>query len=72
MQYTQLGKTDLNVSKVCFGTWQTGGEWGSVQVEERIATVRKALDLGLNFFDPAQAYGFGASESLLSKALPPI
>jgi aryl-alcohol dehydrogenase-like predicted oxidoreductase len=69
MEYTRLGQTDLYVSRICFGTWSFGGEWGPVQAEQSIAAVRKAFDLGINFFDTAQGYGFGASESLLGEAL---
>src|SRR5438132_14232247 len=69
MEYTQLGRTDLHVSRVAFGTWSFGGEWGPVQVDDGKAAIRKALDLGINFFDTAQAYGFGASEQMLGEAL---
>lgn len=69
MKYTQLGKTGLEVSRVCFGTWQFGGDWGSPEERESIAAMRRALSLGINFFDTAQAYGFGASEQLVAKAL---
>jgi aryl-alcohol dehydrogenase-like predicted oxidoreductase len=71
MEYTRLGKTDLHVSRLAFGTWAFGGDWGPVQVEEGSAAIRKALDLGINFFDTAQAYGFGASETMLGDALRP-
>src|SRR5918999_37243 len=69
MDYTRLGRTGLEVSRICFGTWQFGGEWGAVQRDEALAAVRTALDLGVTFFDTAQAYGFGASEALLAEAL---
>lgn len=69
MRYTRLGRTDLEVSRICFGTWQTGGEWGAVEGEEAKAAVGRALELGVNFFDTAQAYGFGASEKLLGESL---
>ena len=62
MEYTQFGRTSLHVSKISYGTWQFGGDWGHVereQWEEGKATIRKALELGINFFDTAQAYGFG-------------
>ena len=65
MEYTRLGQTDLHVSKLAFGTWAFGGEWGPVDVENGKAAIRKALELGINFFDTAQAYGFGASEEML-------
>jgi aryl-alcohol dehydrogenase-like predicted oxidoreductase len=69
MEYLRLGKSGLNVSRICFGTWQFGGDWGAVQRDEAIAAVRAALDGGVTFFDTAQAYGFGDSESLLAEAL---
>ena len=71
MQYTMLGKTDLHVSRLCFGTWALGGDWGAVDLAQNRAAIRKALDLGLNFLDTAQAYGWGASESALGEALRP-
>jgi|SRR5579859_434473 len=71
MKYTQLGQTSLQVSKLSYGTWQFGGAWGSFQVREAQATIRQALDLGINFFDTAQAYGFGLAEQVLGQALRP-
>lgn len=71
MEYTRLGETELEVSRICFGTWQLGGDWGGLDVDDAKAAVRRALDLGINFFDTAQAYGLGASESLLADALRP-
>jgi aryl-alcohol dehydrogenase-like predicted oxidoreductase len=64
-----LGMTKLEVTPIAFGTWQLGGEWGSFDEGEAIAAIRRARELGINFFDTAQAYGFGASERLLGKAL---
>jgi aryl-alcohol dehydrogenase-like predicted oxidoreductase len=61
--------TDLLVSPIAFGTWQLGGEWGDFDEREAIAAIRHARDLGINLFDTAQAYGFGASERLLGRAL---
>src|SRR5579859_2094652 len=69
MEYIQFGQTDLYVSRLAFGTWSFGGDWGPVQVDDGKAAIRKALDLGINFFDTAQAYGFGASEQMLGEAL---
>jgi aryl-alcohol dehydrogenase-like predicted oxidoreductase len=74
MEYTQFGRTALHVSKICYGTWQFGGDWGHVDREQwdtGKATVRKALELGINCFDTAQAYGFGLAERLLGEALQP-
>jgi aryl-alcohol dehydrogenase-like predicted oxidoreductase len=69
MRYTWLGQTDLEVSRICFGTWQSGGDWGTPEERELEDAMRRALELGINFFDTAQAYGFGAAEQLLGKAL---
>jgi aryl-alcohol dehydrogenase-like predicted oxidoreductase len=66
-----LGRTGLEVSRVAFGTWQLGGEWGAVDEPAAVAAIRRALDLGITLFDTAQAYGFGASESMLGRALRP-
>ena len=71
MKYTQLGHTSLTVSKLCYGTWQFGGDWGSFEVREAQAAIRHAFELGITFFDTAQAYGFGKSESVLGQALQP-
>ncbi len=74
MEYTQLGQTSLHVSKINYGTWQFGGDWGRVEREQWDAgkvTVQKALELGINFFDTAQAYGFGLAERMLGEALQP-
>jgi aryl-alcohol dehydrogenase-like predicted oxidoreductase len=64
-----LGITGLTVSPVAFGTWQLGGEWGQFDEDEGIAAIRRARELGVNLFDTAQSYGFGASERLLGRAL---
>jgi len=54
-----------------FGAWAVGGTgWGAASAEtDRLAAVRRALQLGITFFDTAPAYGDGASESLLGRAL---
>jgi aryl-alcohol dehydrogenase-like predicted oxidoreductase len=69
METTTLGITGLRVSRIAFGTWQLGGEWGQFDEDAAITAIRRARDLGVNFFDTAQAYGFGASEHILGKAL---
>ena len=69
MKRIRLGRTDLDVSRVCFGTWQFGGDWGSLDEQENVAAMHRALELGINFFDTAQAYGFGASEQLVQRAV---
>src|SRR5437867_4613720 len=69
MRYVRLGKTELEVSAIAFGTWAFGGDWGSFDAHESGAAIHHALDLGVTFFDTAQAYGFGVSERLLADAL---
>ena len=69
MKNIRLGHSELEVSRIAFGTWQLGGDWGVTDEEAAVATIRRAADSGINFFDTAQAYGFGASETLLAKAL---
>jgi len=67
-----LGRTGLRVSRIAYGTWQLGGEWGTFDEDAAVAAIGHARDLGVNFFDTAQAYGFGASEELLGRALRPV
>ena len=70
MEYTKLGLTDLRISRIGFGCWAIGGHgYGKVDDNESMETIRKALDLGVNFFDAADVYGFGHSEEILGKAL---
>jgi aryl-alcohol dehydrogenase-like predicted oxidoreductase len=69
MDEVTLGRSGLRVSPIAFGAWQLGGEWGEFDEREAIAAVRHARDLGVNLFDTAQGYGFGASERLLARAL---
>jgi len=71
MQYTQLGEHGPRVSRIAFGNWSAGGDWGRVDREAAIAATRGALDLGITLFDTAHAYGFGAAEQLLGEALRP-
>lgn len=69
MKHIKLGRSGLTVSRLAFGTWQLGGEWGPTDEAQAIAAIRRAADHGITLFDTAQGYGFGASEQLLAKAL---
>ncbi|MBJ6760755.1 aldo/keto reductase [Myxococcaceae bacterium JPH2] len=74
MNYRQLGRTGLYVSELCFGAMTFGGEgyWqaiGQQGQDEANKLVGKCLDAGVNFFDTADIYSFGASETILGKAL---
>ena len=73
MEYTKLGKTDIEVSKLCvgcmsFGKAGTMHDW-TLDESATEAVVRHALDLGINFFDTANSYSAGTSEEYLGKAL---
>ena len=69
MEYRRLGSSELKLSEIGFGSWAMGGGWGQIDDRESIATVRRAIDLGINFFDTADIYGFGHSEKMLAEAL---
>jgi len=70
MEYSKLKNSDLLVSRICLGTWLFGGRrWGKVNSAECLATLERALDLGINFFDTADAYGEGIAEEMLGKVL---
>ncbi|MFE9447899.1 aldo/keto reductase [Streptomyces sp. NPDC006739] len=74
-----LGRSGIRVSALGFGCWAVGGEWqaadgqplgwGKVDDEESVRAIRRALDLGVTFFDTADVYGAGHSERLLGRAL---
>jgi len=74
MKYRALGKTGAKVSEVGFGAWAIGGNahgnsYGPTNDAASLAAVKKAVDLGCNFFDTADVYGHGHSEELLGNAL---
>lgn len=67
MEYRELGRTGWQVSSVSFGAWAIGGSWGQVNDGEAMATLHRALDMGVNFFDTADVYGDGHSERLIAR-----
>lgn len=69
MNYRELGRTGWQVSEVSFGAWALGGSWGTVDDRESLAALHKAIDLGVNFIDTADAYGDGRSERLIGQVL---
>ena len=70
MEYRALGKSDLEVSVIGLGCWVMGGEfWGGADDGESAATVRKALDVGMNFIDTADCYGWGRSERAVGEGI---
>lgn len=69
MQYRTFGRLGWRVSEIGFGTWGIGGMWGRRDDRQALAALRRAADLGVNFFDTALAYGEGHSERLIATAL---
>ena len=70
MHYRTLGRTGLQVSDVGFGAMTIGGEiFGTTDDQESLRALHRALDLGMNFIDTADAYGRGHSEELLAQVL---
>ncbi len=67
MNFRKLGSSDLEVSEISLGSWLTYS--GGVAREQSEACVRAAFDAGINFFDTANVYGRGASETLLGEVL---
>ena len=71
---TQLGRTDLEISRVGFGAWALGGAnydwgWGAQDDDDSIAAIHHALELGVTWIDTAAQYGFGHSEEVVGRAL---
>jgi aryl-alcohol dehydrogenase-like predicted oxidoreductase len=67
MQYRELGRTGWQVSTISFGAWAIGGSWGTVDDNESLAALERAIDLGVNFIDTADVYGDGRSERLVAE-----
>ncbi|MBE7683959.1 MULTISPECIES: aldo/keto reductase [Paenibacillus] len=74
MEYVKLGKTGLDVSRICLGCMGFGDasrwihQW-VLNEENSRPVIKKALELGINFFDTANVYSLGASEEILGRAL---
>ena len=66
MEYKRLGKSGMKVSSLCLGTMDFGSK-----IDEATATkiVKRAFDLGINFFDSADVYNNGKSEEILGRAI---
>src|ERR1700761_8637954 len=72
MEYVNLGKTGLKVSRICLGTMTYGSskwrEWMLDEAESR-PFIQRALEAGVNFFDTADVYSIGVTEEILGRAL---
>jgi aryl-alcohol dehydrogenase-like predicted oxidoreductase len=70
METRQVGTTDVQASVIALGCWPMGGGyWGEADDQVSMATIDKALELGVTFLDTAPAYGRGHSEEVVGKAL---
>ncbi|WP_338055249.1 aldo/keto reductase [Sulfobacillus harzensis] len=74
MDYVRLGNTGLEVSRIClgcmsYGVPERGNHQWVLNEEESRPFIRKALDLGINFFDTANVYSDGTSEEIVGRAL---
>ena len=70
MEFVGIAGTPLEVSRVALGTWAIGGwMWGGTDEQESIATIRAAVEHGINLIDTAPAYGFGRSEEIVGTAI---
>jgi aryl-alcohol dehydrogenase-like predicted oxidoreductase len=68
MDYRPLGRTGVQVSKLCLGTMMFGA-WGNTDHDDSIRIIHRALDAGINFVDSADVYSDGESEEIIGKAL---
>ncbi len=74
METRRFGKTDMEITRIGFGSWAIGGggwsgAWGPQDDAEAVGAIRRAVDLGLNWIDTAAVYGLGHSEELVARAL---
>lgn len=74
MHTRQFGKTDMQITPIGIGAWAIGGGnwefgWGSQDDTQSIATIKRGLELGINWIDTAAVYGLGHSEEIVGKAI---
>ncbi|MGC9145954.1 MAG: aldo/keto reductase [Nitrososphaeria archaeon] len=74
MEYINLGKSGIKVSKIGIGTWQASGDaWGQDVIDDNIVkAIKRSHELGVNLVDTAEIYGNGHSETVVGKALKDI
>jgi aryl-alcohol dehydrogenase-like predicted oxidoreductase len=68
VEYRPLGRTGVQVSKLCLGTMMFGA-WGNTDHDDSVRVIHRALDAGVNFVDTADVYSDGESEEIVGKAL---
>ncbi|HUK24466.1 MAG TPA: aldo/keto reductase [Terriglobales bacterium] len=74
METKRLGNSDLEITRVGFGSWALGGAgwrfaWGAQDDRDSIAAIHRALEQGVNWIDTAAVYGLGHSEEVVARAL---
>jgi aryl-alcohol dehydrogenase-like predicted oxidoreductase len=74
MEKRILGTTDLNITRLGFGSWAIGGgdwefSWGPQDDQQSVNAIHRAIDIGINWIDTAAAYGLGHSEEVVARAL---
>ncbi len=70
MKYRKLGRSGIKVSEIGFGAWTIGLDWWGKKIDddEAIRMLKRAYDLGINFYETADMYGNGKSEKIVSQA----
>jgi aryl-alcohol dehydrogenase-like predicted oxidoreductase len=74
LQSVRFGRTDMEITRIGFGSWAIGGggwraAWGPQDDDEAVGAIRRAVELGMNWIDTAAVYGLGHSEELVARAL---
>ena len=74
MQSVRFGRTDMEITRIGFGSWAIGGggwraAWGPQDDDEAVGAIRRAVELGMTWIDTAAVYGLGHSEELVARAL---
>ena len=67
MQYRKFGSTQISISEVGLGCWQLGGDWTEVSDQQAELILQNAVEQGITFFDTADVYGGGRSETLIGQ-----
>lgn len=70
MKKVEYAKTEQQINRLGFGSWQLGNTefWGYMAMEDGVGLVKRAIDLGINFFDTAPGYASGMSETIIGQA----
>lgn len=70
MEYRKIGKSDLELSTITFGSWAAGGwMWGGTEQNDSVNAIKAAIDLGVTSIDTAPVYGQGISEEIVGEAI---